>query len=165
MNRREKILKTIQTNPGIHVRGLMKETGFENGVITHYLQQLEKQGQVKSQRRPKYKRYYSVDVTEDEFPIIRNMRKPTKKDILFQILVEGSPNFKDLTLKIEKSPSTISWNLSELINEEVIEKCKKNGKQCYKVKNRELFKKTFQKEFSKLFDEQTGHAEDIFLAL
>ena len=74
--RREKILRTIQANPGIHVRGLMKGTGFENGVITHYLQQLEKQGQVKSQRRPKYKLYYSIDVTEDEFPIIRNMRKP-----------------------------------------------------------------------------------------
>lgn len=163
--RREKVLKTIEANPGIHVRGLIKETGFENGVILHYLRQLEDYGKVKSQKRPKYRRYYPIDVTEEEFPIIRNMRKPTKKDVLFKILVEGMPSFKDLTIKIDKSPGTLSWNLSALIEEGVIEKCKKNGKQCYKVKDKELFKNTFQKEFSKLFNEKAEHAEDIFLAL
>lgn len=165
MERREKILKTIQKNPGIHIRGLMKETKLENGVILHYLRQLEEQGKVKSQKRPKYRRYYPVHVTEDEIPVIRNMRKPTKKDVLFKIMVEGTPSFQDLTLKINKSPGTLSWNLSGLIDEGVIEKCKKDGKECYRVKDKELFKKTFQKEFKKLFNEKTEHAEDIFLAL
>ena len=165
MNRLEKILKTIQNTPGIHVRGLIKETGFENGVIVHYLRQLEEQGKIRSQKRTRYLRYYPADVAEEEFPVIRNMRKPTKKQVLFQILVEGTPSFQDLTLKVNKSPGTISWNLTNLIDEGIIEKCKKNGKQCYKIKDKKLFKKTFQKEFSKLFDEKTEHAEDIFLAL
>ena len=43
--------------------------------------------------------------------------------------------------------------------------CKKDGKQCYRVKDKELFKKTFNKEFSKLFDKNEEHDEDIFLAL
>lgn len=165
VSRQEQIFKIIQDTPGIHVSGLIKESGFENGVIVHYLQQLEKQGKIKSQKRPKFLRYYPMDVTDDEFPVIRNMRKPTKKQILFQILVEGISSFQDLTIKINKAPGTISWNLSALVDEGIIEKCKKDGKQCYKIKDKELFKKTFHKEFSKLFKENDEHDEDIFLAL
>lgn len=165
MKRPDTILKIIQNTPGIHVRGLIKEAGFENGVIVHYLRQLEEQGKIRSQKRPRHLRYYPVDVQEDEFPVIRNMRKPTKKQVLFQLLVEGTPSFQDLTLKINKSPGTISWNLSTLIDEGIVEKCKKDGKQCYRIKDKKLFKKTFHKEFSKLFDKNAEHDEDIFLAL
>ena len=165
MGRREDIILAISENPGIHFRGLLKKTGLENGVLEHYIHQLEKQGKVRSQKRQKYRRFYAVDVTEDEFPVLRNMQKPTKKKILFEIIVEGSPSFKDLIVKIGKSPSTLSWNLSELIDEGVIEKCKRNGKNCYRVKDKKLFKKTFDKEFSKLFKEHDEHSEDIFLAL
>lgn len=164
MRRKEIILKTIQEVPGINLSELMKKTGLETGVITHYLDQLEQQGAIKSQKASKHRRYYHVSVLEEEYPIIRNIRKPTKKQILFQVIVEGSPSFKDITLKINKSPSTVSWNLSELINEGVIKKCTQDGKERYRIKDIKLLKKTFQKEFSRLFD-QTEHDEDIFLAL
>ncbi|CAD6523951.1 hypothetical protein NMT12_60059 [metagenome] len=74
------ILKTIQNNPGIHIRALMNLTKLENGVIVHYLDRLEKQGVVKSQKHARYRRYYSLDVTDSEYAIIRNLRKPTKKE-------------------------------------------------------------------------------------
>ena len=164
-SRLKKILKIIQDNPGIHTRGIIKESGLENGVVEHYLHKMEKQGTIKSQKRARYRRYYTAEVYEEEFPVIRNMRKPTKKEILFNIMVQGSPTFKDLTIKLHKSPSTISWNISELIDEGIVEKCKRNGKQCYRIKNWDLFKKTFHKEFKKLFNEKMEHAEDIFLAL
>jgi predicted transcriptional regulator len=164
MRRKEIILKTIQEIPGINLSELMKKTGLKTGIIIHYLDQLEQQGAIKSQKASKHRRYYHASVLEEEYPIIRNIRKPTKKQILFQVIVEGSPSFKDITLKINKSPSTVSWNLSELINEGVIEKCSHDGKERYRIKDIKLLKKTFQKEFSRLFD-QTGHDEDIFLAL
>lgn len=165
MKRKEALLKIIQETPGINLSSLMKKTGLATGVITHYLNQLEEDGVIKSQKASKHRRYYHASVLEEEYPIIRNIRKPTKKKILFQIIVEGNPSFKELILKINKSPSTLSWNLSELIDEGVIEKCMQNGKLCYRVKDVVLLKKTFQKEFSKLFDKSLEHSEDIFLAL
>lgn len=165
MERSKLILKIIKETPGIHTRGIIKESKLENGVVEHHLRKLEKQGKIKSQKRSRYRRYYTAEVYDDEFPVIRNMRKPTKKEILFNIMIQGNPSFKDLTIKLQKSPSTISWNISELIDEGIIEKCKLNGKQVYRIKNRDLFKKTFQKEFKKLFNEGMEHAEDIFLAL
>lgn len=69
---------------------------------------------------------------EDEFDIIRNLRKPTKKKILFSIIGQGSPSFKDIVSNIDKSPSTISWNLSELISDNVVEKYKIDKKHSIK---------------------------------
>jgi predicted transcriptional regulator len=165
MDRKETILKIVQDVPGISLSELMKKTGLETGVITHYLSQLEEQGVIKSQKATKHRRYYHASIPEEEYPIIRNVRKPTKKQILFKIIVAGTPSFKELTLKVNKSPSTLSWNLSELIDDGIIEKCIRNGTVCYRAKDMELFKRTFKKEFSKLFDKNIEHAEDIFLAL
>ena len=159
------ILQTIQNNPGIHVRGLIDEINLKNGVITHYLEQLEKQGKIKSKKYTGYKRYYSLDVDEDEFDIIRNLRKPTKKKILLNIIIHGDPSFREIVSRMDKSPATISWNLSELIKNNVIEKYKKDGTVHYKIKNTGLLKHTFRKEFSKLLDDKKEHSEDIFLAL
>ncbi len=159
------ILEIITDNPGIHVRGIIEKAGLENGVVVHYLDKLEKDGRIRSKKYTKYKRYYSLDVDEEEFDIIRNLRKPTKKKILLQIIVEGSTTFKEIASKMDKSPATVSWNLSELIRNEVVEKYKKDGKALYKIKNIGLLKHTFRKEFSKLLDGKKEHSEDIFLAL
>jgi len=165
MDRSNIIVKTIQNNPGIHVRGIMNETDLENGVVVHYLEKLEKQGKIKSKKYTRYKRYYSLDIDEEEYDIIRNLRKPTKKEILLFIVVKGSTSFKEIISKTHKSPSTISWNLSELINNNVIEKYDKDRKTFYRIKNMKLLKHTFRKEFSKLLDRKKEHSEDIFLAL
>jgi len=159
------IAKIIQNNPGIHVRGIMNETELENGVIVHHLEKLEKQGKIKSKKYTRYKRYYSLDIDEDEYDIIRNLRKPTKKEILLFIVVKKNASFKEILSKTHKSPSTVSWNLSELINNNVIEKYEKDRKTFYRVKNMKLLKHTFRKEFSKLLDDKKEHSEDIFLAL
>lgn len=165
MKRSDFILEIIQNNPGIHVRGIMNETDLENGIIVHYLEKLEKQGRIKSRKYTRYKRYYSLDIDEEEYDIIRNLRKPTKKEILLYIVVKGSTSFKEISSKIHKSPSTVSWNLSELINNNVIERFEQNGKTFYRIKNIKLLKRTFRKEFSKLLDDKKEHSEDIFLAL
>lgn len=165
MDRKQVVLRVIQDVPGISLSELMKKTHLKTGVLTYYLNRLEKQGVIKSQKATKHRRYYHASILEEEYPIIRNIRKPTKKQILFKIIVTGTPSFKELTLKVDKSPSTISWNLSQLIDDGVIEKCMQNGKTCYRVKDVSLLKKTFKKEFSKLFDKNIEHAEDIFLAL
>ena len=165
MKRTDLILETIKDNPGIHVRGMIEKTNLENGVIVHYLDKLEREGKIKSRKYTRYKRYYSLNIDEEEFDIIRNLRKPTKKKILFYIIVKGNPTFKEIVSNTNKSPATISWNLSELIKNDIIEKSKNNDNLCYKIKNIGLLKHTFRKEFSKLLTTKNEHSEDIFLAL
>ncbi len=41
MDRTSQILKIIEENPGIHIRGIIKESKFENGVVQYHLRKLE----------------------------------------------------------------------------------------------------------------------------
>jgi predicted transcriptional regulator len=161
----EKILKTIQDNPGIYVREIMKKNRLSTGVVQYHLRKLERNSLVKSDKRTRYKRYYSVDVKEEEFPIIANLRKNSKQTLLFAILSSDDPSFDDILHKIHKSPSTTSWNISGLIKDGIIEKVSKNQKKIYRVKNKELLRKTLHKEFSKLFHDSMEHDEDVFLSI
>ena len=165
MSNSDLILKTIQANPGIYTREIMRKTRLSNGVVQYHLRKLEKQSQIKGDKRTRYKRYYSVDVSEEEFPIIANLRKKSKQSLLFTILSSDDPCFTDVLAKINKSPSTISWNISGLVKDGILETVTKNGKQVYRVKNKDVLRRTLQKEFSKLFKDSFEHDEDVFLAL
>lgn len=160
----DKILQAIQENPGIYTREIIRKTKLSNGVVQYYLRKLENLSRIRGDKRTRYKRYYSVDVSEDEYPIIANLRKKTKQNLLFAILSSDDPCFEDVLKKIHKSPSTISWNISGLIKDGIVEKVTKNGRQVYRVKNKALLRKTLEKEFSKLFKNSFEHEEDVFLA-
>ena len=163
MNRTTQILKIIEQNPGIYVREIIKKTKLANGVVQYQLKKLEKNSKIRADKRTRYKRFYSVNVEEDEFPLIANLRKNTKRNLLFAILSSNEPSFEDILKKIHKSPSTISWNLSGLQKDGILEKVKKDGKQVYRIKDKKLLKKTLEKEFSKLFRDSFEHDEDVFL--
>lgn len=165
MENSDLILKTIQENPGIYTREILRKTKLSNGVIQYHLRKLEKMSKIRGDKRPRYKRYYSVDVDQEEFPIIANLRKKSKQSLLFTILSSDDPCFSDVLKKIHKSPSTVSWNISGLIKDGILEKVTKNGKHVYRVKNKALLRRTLEKEFSKLFKNSFEHDEDVFLAL
>ena len=164
MDKGNQILKLIEENPGIYVREIVKNTGFANGVAQYHLGKLEKSGKIKADKRTRYKRFYSADVNEEEFPIIANLRKKTKQKVLFAILNSTDPCFDEVLQKIHKSPSTISWNIAGLVDDGVLEKVTKNGKKVYRVKNKKLLRRTLEKEFSKLFKNSFEHDEDVFLS-
>lgn len=103
MNNSEKILKTIQDNPGIYVREIIRKNKLSTGVVQYHLRKLEKNSLIKSDKRPRYRRYYSVDVKEEEFPIIANLRKKSKQTLLFAILSSNDPSFEDILHKIHVS--------------------------------------------------------------
>ena len=161
----EKILKTIQDSPGIYVREIIRKNKLSTGVVQYHLRKLEKNSLIKSDKRSRYKRYYSVEVKEEEFPIIANLRKKSKQTLLFAILSSDDPSFEDILHKIHKSPSTTSWNISGLIKDGIIERVSKNKKKVFRVKNKELLRKTIHKEFSKLFHDSMDHDEDVFLSI
>lgn len=165
MNNSEKILRIITNNPGVYVREIIKKSKLSNGVVQYHLSKLKKNNIIRSDKRTRYNRYYTIDIPEDEFPIIANIRKKSKQSLLFAIITSKDPTFSDIVEKIQKSPSTISWNISGLLKDGIIEKLQKNKKTIYKVKNKKLLKQTLEKEFSKLFSKSLEHDEDIFLAL
>ena len=50
VNRVSKVLEMINSNPGIQFRDLMEQTGMKNGVLSHYVNKIEKSGMVQVER-------------------------------------------------------------------------------------------------------------------
>jgi len=50
VNRVSKVLEMINSNPGIQFRDLMEQTGMKNGVLSHYVNKIEKSGMVQEER-------------------------------------------------------------------------------------------------------------------
>ena len=117
--RREKILKIIKDNPGIGFNGIVRETKLSNGVISHYILQLLKDGEiVKSGVRAKYFHY---KISEKDKKFLVSLSNNSNYEIIKLLLKTGSPvSAERITKAIEKSRSTVSVNLKRLEKMQII---------------------------------------------
>ena len=117
--RREKILKIIKDNPGIGFNGIVRETKLSNGVISHYILQLLKDGEiVKSGVRAKYFHY---KISEKDRKFLVSLSNNSNYEIIKLLLKTRSPvSAERITKAIEKSRSTVSVNLKRLEKMQII---------------------------------------------
>lgn len=86
-NRNSQLLEIIEKNPGIKFRELMRATGMKNGVLSHYVSNLEKTGSVQVKREPRQTRFFPLHVSEEESKIIKALRRNTPREIIEALLV------------------------------------------------------------------------------
>ena len=77
------LLETIEKNPGIQFREIMRKADMKNGVLSHYLGKLEKKGSVKVERTPRQTRFYSLQINSDDAKTIKALRRDTKRSIIY----------------------------------------------------------------------------------
>ena len=116
MTREQKIILEIDTNPGIRFRELMKAMKITNGVMSYYIQKLEKTGIINTERTSGVLRLFSNTVKSSDIDIIKFLRISTPKKIMVVLLEEDLLTFKQITEKIQMSPSTTSFYLTKLVN-------------------------------------------------
>ena len=111
--RREKICEVIKNNPGIGFNGIVRETKLSNGVISHYILQLLKDGEiVKSGVRAKYFHY---KISEKDIKLLIALRNKTNYEIVkFLLKMEFPVSAQGITKAVKKSRSTVSVNLKRL---------------------------------------------------
>ena len=116
MTREQKIILEIDTNPGIRFRELMKSMKITNGVMSYYIQKLEKTGIVNTERTSGVLRLFSESIEISDMNMIKFLRISTPKKIIVVLLEKDLLTFKQITEKIQMSPSTTSFYLTKLVN-------------------------------------------------
>ena len=116
MTREQKIILEIDTNPGIRFRELMKAMKITNGVMSYYIQKLEKTGVVNTERTSGVLRLFSESIEISDMNMIKFLRISTPKKIIAVLLEKDLLTFKQITEKIQMSPSTTSFYLTKLVN-------------------------------------------------
>ena len=160
-----KLQQIIEENPGIQFREIMRSSGLKNGVLSHYLGKLEKNGIIKVIRGPRQVRFYSPRITEDESIVIKALRKQTPRDLLLALIENDGLEFSQLVTAVKKSPSTVSLYLSQIVDDDLVEIKFVQLKKRYYIKARDLIDKLVEDYRPGSLDKPTSGFEDIFNSL
>lgn len=156
-----KLQQIIEQNPGIQFREIMRSSGLKNGVLSHYLGKLEKNGIVKVVRGPRQARFYPPQITEDESIVIKALRKQTPRDLLLALVENDGLEFSELVKQVKKSPSTVSLYLSQIVDDGLVEIKFVELKKRYHIKARDLIDKLIEDYRPSLLEKPTSGFEDI----
>ena len=161
-DRDSQIQKIIEQTPGIQFREIMRSSGLKNGVLSHYLGKLEKNGVIKVIRGPRQSRFYPPQITEEESIVIKALRKQTPRDLLLSLIIEDGLEFSQLVKEVKKSQSTVSLYLSQLVEDGLVETKFVSLKKRYHIKARDLIDKLIEDYRPGLLEKPTSGFEDIF---
>ncbi len=164
-DRNEQIQQIIEKNPGIQFREIMRSSGLKNGVLSHYLGKLEKNGFIKVNRGPRQVRFFPPQITEEESIVIKALRKQTPRDLLLALIKEDGLEFSQLVKEVKKSPSTVSLYLSQIVDDGLVETKVVKLKKRYHIKARDLIDKLIEDYRPGSLEKPTSGFEDIFNSL
>ena len=156
------IKQIIEKTPGIQFREIMRSSGLKNGVLSHYLGKLEKNGVIKVSRGPRQSRFYPPQITENESIVIKALRKQTPRDLLLALIKDDGLEFSQLVQEVKKAPSTVSLYLSQIVEDELVEIKLVQLKKRYHIKARDLIDKLIEDSRPGLLEKPTSGFEDIF---
>jgi predicted transcriptional regulator len=160
--RKKSLTKIIEHEPGIQFREIMRSSGLKNGVLSHYLGKLEKNGVIKVIRGPRQSRFYPPQITEDESIVIKALRKQTPHNLLLALIKKDGLRFSQLVQEVKKSPSTVSLCLSQLIKDDIVTTTKDfSRKRKYHFCNKQLVGRLVTEYKIKRSDQMVSGFEDI----
>ncbi len=165
MDRTVQVIQAIEKNPGIQFSEIMRETGMKNGVLSHYTRKLEESGTVQVERTPRVTRFYPLGINKEESLLIKNLRQETPKNILTVLMSHDSLTFNEVAEKIKRSPATVSVNLTQLIQDDIIESKFVNTKRIFQIKNKDLVQGSINKYRPDVLERSADRIGDIFSSL
>lgn len=137
--------KSIEENPGIRYRELLRLTGLVNGVLSYHLLALERANVINVNRESRMTRYYPLNVSDKESAILKFVRHVPVRKILLFILEHDMCTFNEIVDHTGKAPSTVSLQLKRLKEAGIILIRHGENHQLYRVIERELVAEVFSK--------------------
>jgi len=99
--RSTQLFELIEKNPGIKFREIMRSTGMKNGVLSHYLGKLEKNGNVQVQRKSRETRFFPLHITDSQSKVIKALRRETPRSIMQALVLnEQGLEFNQIVYKV-----------------------------------------------------------------
>jgi len=140
VERLELVHNIIKQNPAVRFNDIMRISKLKNGTLTHYISKLEGTKKISVERSPRITRFYDISVPKKEAEICKQLTRPTVKHIILLLLKEKTLTHTQIGDSLKKSPATISVCLSELFENNIIEKTYDIPSNKYSLKNPTLIR-------------------------
>lgn len=139
--RKEQVLDFVRKNPGYHFRGIQRSLKLSTGVLQYHLGTLMKEGEIIAREINGTSCYFpSRSFSEDQFKIMSHLRNRVRNRIL-RVLLDGNPRQPaELKKGLSVSSPTLSYHLSLMTEDGILEKVLSEKGISYKIKDINLFK-------------------------
>lgn len=164
-DRADIILKIITESPGIHFRGIMRKTGFMNGVLSYHIGSLERKKLIVASRGSRTSQFYPSDISVSDFASIQALRKPTSRSLLLALLYKSDLSFAQLVRISGRSQSTVSMHLARLVKDGIVEVRTVRTRKSYSLTDKMKIDRLLDDYGSGIFDTYAANLEDVINTL
>ncbi|WFN34107.1 winged helix-turn-helix transcriptional regulator [Methanogenium sp. S4BF] len=120
---RRKIFDCIRRNPGIHLRGIGKETDITLGTLRYHIDQLRRSHTIAALEDRGYTHYFenSGTYSASQQTVLKHMRNATTREILAVLAADRFATRKDIAESLDITGSTVTWHMKRLEEDGVID--------------------------------------------
>lgn len=134
LDARKRIYDFIAKHPGTYLREMERELGMSQGQLNYHLDVFEKRGLVVAEKDQYTKRYFIHGGEGFAYRKIVPILKPRPtRTIIVEILRMGWIIHSDLAVRVNLSPSTVTYHTKRLVERGVIERVRAYGQVYYRV--------------------------------
>jgi len=164
LSARDKIYRAITKNPGLHFRELQRRTGLATGSLQYHIDYLSRRRLIKSVKQGKFVRYYSASGEQfgENETLMNLLRQESLRKIMLFLLTKRSATNLTISSAIELSPSTISWHLSKLVENNVVGVRKRARKKYFYLLEPEKVMEMLRSYKKSFLDELVNHFVEIW---
>jgi predicted transcriptional regulator len=131
---RRAIYQQIADTPGVHFRALLDDLEYAQGTLQYHLRWLAEEGLVGVSDDGKYTRYYpATEFDETDRTVMNALRRKYSRRILAHLLTDGPLSTTELSDRLDKAQSTVSWHLSNLAEADLVAKEREGRSIVYDV--------------------------------
>ena len=164
-SREELIILEIKKNPGIRFREVMEKINLSNGVLSYYVRKLENNGIIKTKRTTRVSRFFINDMTEEESKLVSRLRQSTPKAILITLLENDRLKFQEIVSNVGKANATVSFYLSKLVSDEIVNYKKVDLKKKYFIVERQRIANLITEYHPDVMETASDNLADIISSL
>ena len=170
---KEKIIKTVNSHPGLRFHEIKKQSKLANGTVEHHLNYLSKNEVFKIKYDGKVPRYYAYDMDDTTQVILLRLRQYTTAKIIKALLKHNCQSFAQIVKFSKRSAGTVSVYKNMLLKDNLIvgdtNECSSCREKASKIKYRLV-----EPDMVRLLVEEYGKSQlkrcadnlaDVFLSL
>lgn len=132
---RRKIYSVLESNPGIHLRELQRVLCMPLTTLDYHLSYMVRKKVVFGETASHYKRYYVKPLDAEDKKVVSALRQKKLRAIVTIVLLNETAKYQFLADILQLPPSTLSFYLKHLVENDILKKDKIGYENIYAVQD------------------------------